>query len=121
MKRATAVICLLFAAIFVCRAQTPDNGETELYAGDDLYPAGQPGEAFGSWMAAAEKGNANAQFNVGCCYENALGVERDDAKAVKWYRLSAEQGDEKALKDLKTIAGRVKRAEKKQQDTKTNE
>ena len=40
----------------------------------------------------AEQGDASAQFNLGYCYKNGLGVEQDYEKAVEWYTKSAEQG-----------------------------
>lgn len=40
----------------------------------------------------AERGNAEAQNNLGYRYYNGKGVKRDYAEAVKWYRKSAEQG-----------------------------
>jgi hypothetical protein len=46
--------------------------------------------------AKAEKGDATAQFNLGLMYMNDLGVEKDYAEAVKWYRKSAEQGNANA-------------------------
>ena len=35
---------------------------------------------------------ANAQFNLGCCYENGDGVAQDYAEALRFYKLAAEQG-----------------------------
>ena len=40
----------------------------------------------------AERGNANAQYNLGVMYSQGLGVTQDHAEAVKWYRKAAEQG-----------------------------
>ena len=37
--------------------------------------------------------SAKAQFELGAMYQNGLGVSQDYKEAVKWYRLSAEQGD----------------------------
>jgi len=31
---------------------------------------------------SAEQGNANAQYNLGVCYENGFGVEQDMNEAV---------------------------------------
>ena len=42
--------------------------------------------------AAADKGEAWAQYNLGNMYANGEGVPEDDATAVKWYTKSAEQG-----------------------------
>ena len=47
-------------------------------------------------------------------YANGRGVEQDDAEAVKWYRLAAEQGDADAQANLGTMAyhnGKGSRAE----------
>ena len=32
---------------------------------------------------------AEAQYNLGVCYRDGTGVEKDDAEAVKWYRRAA--------------------------------
>lgn len=41
----------------------------------------------------AERGNAQAQYDVGNLYEGGKGVHQEDmAEAVKWYRKGAEQG-----------------------------
>ena len=45
---------------------------------------------------AAEQGDADAQFTLGFRYEYGLGVPQDDAEAVRWYRLAAEQGNASA-------------------------
>ena len=58
-------------------------------------------EAEKKYLAAAEKGDAEAQYNFGGCYYNGNGVAIK--QAVYWYRKAADQGNEyakKALKDL---------------------
>lgn len=40
---------------------------------------------------AAEQGDAEAQFRLGKMYDMALGVPRDEKKAVYWYSKAAEQ------------------------------
>jgi uncharacterized protein len=47
----------------------------------------------------AEKGYADAQYNLGVTYEQGLGVQ-DYREAVKWYRLAAEQGSPLAQNNL---------------------
>ena len=44
------------------------------------------------WRLAAEQGHVDAQFNLGCMYENGRGVKQDYSEAVRWYRMAAEQG-----------------------------
>ena len=33
-----------------------------------------------------------AQYNLGCCYEEGLGVQRNIPEAIRFFRLSAQQG-----------------------------
>ena len=40
----------------------------------------------------AEAGDAAAQYDLGVMYANGLGVPEDDAEAVRWLRLAADQG-----------------------------
>lgn len=43
-------------------------------------------------LALAENGDAKAQFNVGYKLASGKGVEKDEKKAVEWYRKAANQG-----------------------------
>lgn len=47
--------------------------------------------------ARAEKGDAEAQFNLGERYHDGQGIEQDYAEAFKWARKAAEQGYAPAL------------------------
>lgn len=44
------------------------------------------------YRAAAEKGLAQSQFNLGVSYDNGEGVEQDKVEAAKWYLAAAQQG-----------------------------
>jgi TPR repeat protein len=46
---------------------------------------------FQEYKAGAEQGDAEAQFDLGWCYDNGQGVAKDYAEAVKWYRKAAAQ------------------------------
>ena len=48
----------------------------------------------------AQAGIAPAQVGLGRIYGVGLGVPRDDAEAIKWYRLAAEQGDPDGMNSL---------------------
>ena len=52
----------------------------------------------------AEAGDVDAQNNLGEMYETGDGVPRDFAKAIEWYRKSAEQGNADAKEWLKKNA-----------------
>jgi TPR repeat protein len=45
------------------------------------------------WLRkAAEQGNAQAQFNLGCAYYFGSGVAKDHVEKAKWFRKAAQQG-----------------------------
>ncbi len=47
--------------------------------------------AAGWFRKAAQQNDAEAQFNLGACYQNGEGVAKDYAEAAKWFRRAAEQ------------------------------
>ena len=53
-----------------------------------------------SYRAAAEKGDATAQFNLGCAYANGRGVAQDHGQALAWYHKAAAQGHSGAQNNL---------------------
>ena len=48
--------------------------------------------AFNLIKPLAERGYADAQYNLGVMYRLGNGVRKDDTKAVRWYRKAADQG-----------------------------
>jgi TPR repeat protein len=48
------------------------------------------------WQPLAEKGQVDAQYNLGVMYYSGDGVKQDYVEAAKWLRMAAEQGDEQA-------------------------
>ncbi len=83
MRKMLMIACLLsFATMCGCRtAPTPENKAEQ-------------------WRKAAEQGDAEAQYNLGLCYEDGEGVTRDLCEAAKWWRKAAEQGYAQAQFDL---------------------
>ena len=55
-----------------------------------------------SFTFAAERGHTKAQFQLGKCYYEGTGVEKDDAKAVEWLR-RASYGDPGAKELLERV------------------
>ncbi len=43
-------------------------------------------------LIRAEEGDVGAQYSVAGLYKNGRGVARDEAEAVRWYRLAADEG-----------------------------
>ena len=54
----------------------------------------EPDFHFTGLRARAQKGQADAQYSLGNRYARGEGVAQDDAEAVRWYRLAAEQRQE---------------------------
>ena len=52
---------------------------------------------------SAEQGYADAQFTLGECYYYGIGVTKDLAEAVKWFRQAAKQGEQRAKKALQRL------------------
>jgi hypothetical protein len=44
-------------------------------------------------LLAAEQGDANHQYLVGCMYKEGQGVQQNFVEAFNWYHKAAEQGD----------------------------
>ena len=55
------------------------------------------------WGPFAQAGVARAQNNVGACFAEGLGVERDSALAVQWLTSAADAGDPVAQRNLATL------------------
>ena len=51
----------------------------------------------------AARGEANAQNNLGNCYQHGTGVDKDEKEAVRLYKLAADQGDAQAISNLETL------------------
>ncbi len=71
-----------------------------LQEGVAAYEAGNLPLAVKEFRAAAEKGEADCQFNLALMYEKGIGVTKDEKEAVVWYRKAAEQGNSSAQFNL---------------------
>lgn len=64
--------------------------------GVGAYDRSDYATALQEWVPLAERGDMNAQFNLGRMHENGKGVPQSDSEAINWYRKAAEQGHELA-------------------------
>lgn len=64
--------------------------------GKQLYDNGEYSSAVDYFLKAAQGGHKQAQFELGCFYNNGNGVEVDYAQSLYWLRRSAEQGHDVA-------------------------
>ena len=58
---------------------------------DEVFPRTTLRQSGGT-VSLRNRGMRHAQTNLGWMYENGRSVPQDDAEAVRWYRLAAEQG-----------------------------
>ncbi len=54
-------------------------------------PSRRPADPLSETRRLAEEGDAKAQCALGHVYAAAIGVQQDDAEALKWFRLAAAQ------------------------------
>jgi len=62
--------------------------------------SGNYGTALRLWRPLADRGDADAQYNLGVMYNNGDGVRQDYAEALKWHRQAAAQGNGNAQFNL---------------------
>lgn len=68
--------------------------------GVEAWSAGDYDKAIAEWREPAEKGDADAQFNLGQAYKLGRGVAMSGAFAQDWYLKAAKQGHAKAQANL---------------------
>jgi TPR repeat protein len=94
--------CLLVTVALTAEAQdrkTPD-AVANFEAGIVAYQANDLPLAYKEFLAAAEEGHADSQFNVALMYERGIGVGKDEKDAVVWYGKAASQGNASAQFNL---------------------
>ena len=67
-----------------------------LSASPMLYFENNESQIIQHFKESAERGDVNAQYNLGIAYSNGKDVQLDHIKAVEWFRKAAEQGHDLA-------------------------
>ena len=88
-----AIFCIIVSAFSLSAQDTFEQAYQ--YYNNNEYDKAVP-----IFQRLAQGGNADAQCNLGVCYEKGQGVTKDYTQAVYWYRKSAEQGDAHAQNNL---------------------
>lgn len=83
-----------FAVVAVFCAVCPVYADTA--AGLAAFKKADYATAYKEWKAAAQKGQAEAEYDLGLLYAKGLGVERDLGIAQQWYESAALQGNSQA-------------------------
>ena len=89
-----ALIATLILGLNNIFAQDPSKMSVdEMYSKGLEYDKAGDAKSAAEWFTkAAEKGSPSAQFNLGVCYRNGKGVEKNYTEAMKWYKKAAAQG-----------------------------
>jgi TPR repeat protein len=67
------------------------------------HRAGDTAAAVAFWQPLAQKGDANAAYNLAVIHEYGDGVAQSLPEAFKWYRIAAEKGDRASQSRLGTM------------------
>ncbi len=73
-------------------------------------------EAAAEMLAAAERGDVDAQYAMGLIYAEGRGVTQDEARAFYWLTRAIEQGDKAARQLLQVVAFSMSEAQFEQAD-----
>lgn len=67
-------------------------GAQTVKEGVEAWRAGQPQKAVAIWRSLADRGNADAAFNLGQAYRLGRGIPADAAQAKRWFQKAAAAG-----------------------------
>ena len=74
-------------------AANAGNVDDDLRQAAKLHKGGETNQAISLWKQWADKGNADAAYNLAVIHQYGDGVALDYSKAMQWYRVAADQGD----------------------------
>lgn len=98
-KRGSATLALA-AALLASLSPPAAAQNTDMVKAVEAWRSGDDLAAVRVWMPLAERGNADAQFNLGQAFKLGRGVAQDIAMAEVWYRRAAQQGHLQAEDNL---------------------
>lgn len=75
----------------------------DVKAGVDAWQRGDFAAAVAEWRPLADRGDADAQYNLGQAYKMGRGVPADLSIAESWYEKAAQQGHPQAAANLGLI------------------
>lgn len=82
---------------------TDDDTATTMAEAAAAVERGDHAAALALWGPLAHAGIGRAQNNIGACFAEGLGVERDPALALRWLTLAAESGDPVGQRNLAAL------------------
>ncbi len=95
------LVILLVAAMFAGCGK--EGAKSELQKGVDAYYARDYAKAVEHYRAAADMNDAEAQYQLGCCYAKAEGVPMNWDEAFRWWGKAAGQGHPESVKRMEDL------------------
>ncbi len=92
LSRTTALTVFAMLLATPALAQAGAQSSDDVKAGVDAWSKGEYDRAVSRWKAPAERGDADAQFNLAQAYKLGRGVPADLARATDLYARAAKQG-----------------------------
>lgn len=89
----------IFCSVFLI-GSIANSAMADFEKGIMAYQANDLALAYKEFRASADEGHVDSQFNVALMFENGIGVEKDEKKALTWYEKSAQQGNAAAQYNL---------------------
>jgi len=92
------IAVLVFVALgamvvfFLADSQGDQSQNDAVVLGESALEDGRYEDALHWFEKAARQGDKKGQYHLAMMYGAGHGVDRDDAQAVRWLRLSAKQG-----------------------------
>src|SRR3569623_736673 len=94
---------LVLAAAAATFAAAPGAAWADVKAGVEAWQRGDFAAAVAEWRPLADKGDPDAQYNLGQAYKTGRGVPADLRIAQTWYEKAAQQGHPQAAANLGLI------------------
>jgi TPR repeat protein len=94
---------LLLAAFALPALSAAADTATSFADAAKRHRAGDTAAAIAFWQPLAQKGDANAAYNLAVIHEHGDGMTKNLPEALKWYRVAAEKGDRESQSRLGTM------------------
>ncbi len=91
------------AAVWYSKGAVLGDAYNQYMLGLCYYKLGNRAQAIEMYKKAAAQGYADAQCEIGYCYNYGVGVEENKETAIKWYTLAANQGHDYSMHGLADI------------------
>ena len=105
MKQQLTIVLLTLIGLTTFGQNSDEIADNLNKQSKEFLSSGEIEKAIPLLKQSAELGNAEAQYNLGYCYQAGAGVEQNQQKAIEWYLKSADLGFNDALYQMMMAYG----------------